>query len=309
VIAVDDGSDDDSWSIIEGFARRDPRFSRSFRTPHRGLGPARNRGLEIARGEFVAFVDSDDHVDPEYCGAPYAVACAREADLVCFGFWSVYQERQDLHQPTCDEGMLPQEALLSMTPAVWDKLYRREFLQSRHLGFPAIYHEDEVFMPTLMAHTPRIAMLRRSLYYYVQREGSIMGLSVNPKSVDVLEAFRLVIDQSLAQPAFRYELEFYAVRFLAWSASRWAACGEDWAVDCQRRAKLLLDAIDHPGSENPYLMRKRQAEGSVGVRIRKLWEEVAKRLRCESASNFDPDRRPILTLADGVKGQCVQQVR
>lgn len=130
VIAVDDGSDDDSWAIIEDFARRDRRFSRSFQTPHCGLGPARNRGLECARGEFVAFVDFDDYVDPDYCEVPYAVACERKADLVCFGSWWVYPERQDLHQHTYEEGMSPQQALVSMTPMVWDKLYRRDFLQS-----------------------------------------------------------------------------------------------------------------------------------------------------------------------------------
>ena len=259
VIAVDDGSDDDSWSIIEDFARRDSRFARSVRVPHGGLGPARNRGLDLSLGEFIAFVDADDHVDPDYCGAPYALACEREADLVCFGSWWDYPDRKELHEPTCHEAMTPQEALLAMTPVVWEKLYRRDFLQSRQLRFPAICHEDEVFTPLLMAHAPRIAVLRRPLYVYVRREGSISGLGVNPKSADVLQAFRLVIEHSRTLPGFRYELEFYAVRFLAWSVSCWASCDEDWSVDCRRRAKVLLDAVDHPGSDNPYLMRARQA--------------------------------------------------
>jgi glycosyltransferase involved in cell wall biosynthesis len=255
VIAIDDGSDDGSWSIIEDFARRDPRFSRSFQTSHSGLGPARNRGLEIARGEFVAFVDSDDYVDPEYCSAPFALACEREADLVCFGSWWVSPDRQDLHQPTCEEGMSPREALLSMASTVWDKLYRRSFLQSQQLDFPAIYHEDEVFMPLLMAHSPRIAILKRPLYHYVRREGSITSLKTNPKSADVLQAFVLVIAQSRALPAFRHELEFYAIRFLTWSAEQWATCEENWSLDCHRRARVLLDALDHPDSDNPYLER------------------------------------------------------
>ena len=69
-----------------------------------------------------------------------------------------------------------------MTPIVCDKLFRRDFLLSCELSFPAIYHEDEVFVPLLMAQSPRTAMLRRPLYYYVKREGSISGLRVTQKA-------------------------------------------------------------------------------------------------------------------------------
>jgi hypothetical protein len=257
VIVVDDGSTDRAWSIVQSFARRDSRFARSLQIPHGGLGPARNRGLDHALGEFVAFVDADDYVDPDYCGAPLALACERNADLVCFGSWWVYPKRQVLHQPSYREGMTAREALLRMTPMVWEKLYRRDFLRSSCLRFPAICHEDEVFMPSLMAHAPRVALLSRPLYYYVQREGSISG--PGGPTADVLQAFQLVLDLSRTMPDFRHELEFYAVRVLTWSASCWGRSKEDWAKACQGKAKLLLDAIDHPGSDNPYLIRARQA--------------------------------------------------
>ena len=114
-------------------------------------------------------------------------------------------------------------------------------------------------MPLLMAHSPRIAILLRPLYYYVRRQGSITSLETNPKSVDVLQAFLIVIARSRALPAFRHELEFQAVRFLTWSAEQWAACDENWSLDCQRRARVLLDAVDRPDSSNPYLGRVRHA--------------------------------------------------
>lgn len=262
VIAVDDGSEDGSWSIIERFAHRDPRFSRSFRAPHGGLGPARNRGLDIARGEFVAFVDSDDQVGPDYCGAPCALAGEQGADVVMFGSRWVYPDREEIHLPSCHTGMSPQEALLNATPMVWEKLYRRDFLQRWELRFPAIWHEDEVFTPVLMAHAPRIAILPRPLYIYNKREGSISGLRINARSLDVLQGFQMVVEQSRRLPHFRSELEFYAVRFLRWTASCWRSCREPWAMDGLHQAEALLRTIDHPGSTNPYLLQERsKADG------------------------------------------------
>ena len=64
VITVDDGSTDGSWDICREYEGRDPRL-RALRIPHAGSFPARNRGLDEARGEFLAFVDADDYLEPD----------------------------------------------------------------------------------------------------------------------------------------------------------------------------------------------------------------------------------------------------
>lgn len=279
VIAVDDGSVDDSWAIIQNVAQQDPRFARSVSRPHSGLGPSRNQGYELATGDFVAFVDADDYVDPDYCGAPYTIALKHRAEVVMFGSWWESPDSSVIHHPYLKAGMSPQKALLRATSVVWDKLYRRDFLQRCSLCFPSIYHEDEVVTPILMSHEPRIAVLDRPLYHYIRREGSICGLKINPKSADLLRAFEMVIDQSRRVPRFRDALEYYAVRSLRSVASSWAACDELWAQDCLVKANRLLGSIDHPGSANSYLIRDREPKRSnallprLGRSIKKRWIE------------------------------------
>lgn len=277
VIAVDDGSGDGSWGIIQDFAQQDPRFARSVSRPHGGLGPARNHGYELATGDFVAFVDSDDYVDPDYCGAPYTLARERRAEVVLFGSWWESPDSSVIHHPYLKAGVSPQMALIRATSVVWDKLYRRDFLQRCSLCFPSIYHEDEVATPIIMSHEPRIAVLDRPLYHYIQREGSICGLKVNPKSADLLRAFEMVIDHSRRVPRFRDALECRAVRSLQSIAPSWAACDEPWAQDCLEKANRLLGSIDHPGSTNSYLIRDREPKQShallprLGRSIKKRW--------------------------------------
>jgi hypothetical protein len=201
-------------------------------------------------------VDADDYVDPQFCSLPYRMAHHDPVDIVMFGFWWVYSDRMIVHHPKCKTGMNAKKALLATTSVVWDKLYSRQFLQRCGLKFPAIYHEDEAVTPVLMAHQPRIAVLDKPLYHYVRHEDSICGLKVNRNSSDQLQAFRIVMEESLKRPEFKHELEYFAIRSLRRSVESWRGSDEEWAQANIQEADRLLRPLDHPDSENPYIWKR-----------------------------------------------------
>ena len=80
IIVVDDGSPDNSWDIMQEYARRDSRV-RPIRQKNGGLSAARNAGVEAARGEWIGFLDSDDYVAPEMYERLYRAAAEQGAQM------------------------------------------------------------------------------------------------------------------------------------------------------------------------------------------------------------------------------------
>ena len=83
ILVINDGSPDNSHSIIDDYVSRYPDKIRSFLKENGGLSDARNYGIAKARGEYLAFVDSDDYVDMDMCEKMYARAVETDADIVC----------------------------------------------------------------------------------------------------------------------------------------------------------------------------------------------------------------------------------
>ncbi len=140
IILVDDGSPDSCPVLCDGWAHRDSRI-KVIHKKNGGLSSARNAGLEIATGEWVTFVDSDDWLEPEtYAPGCYAVeGCAGR-------YWLDHQ--QWLH---C---------------AVWNKVFRRSLFES--LRFPeGENHEDIYLLPQLMLKMDRVLTVKEGLYHYV----------------------------------------------------------------------------------------------------------------------------------------------
>lgn len=132
LILVDDGSTDSSGTICDRYAEKDSRI-KVVHTKNGGLSAARNAGIEIARGEFVAFVDSDDYVLPEFIEQMYKKILETDADICECNF--SYLKNQKI----INSRRLPEVALDSLNAIrrmfappyagyvnTWNKLYRRK---------------------------------------------------------------------------------------------------------------------------------------------------------------------------------------
>ena len=180
VILVDDGSTDSCPDICDAWAERDSRV-RVIHRENGGLAAARNTGLDAMTGEYVAFVDSDDWVAPDYVESLYSGAVESGADLSICGSIYAFDDgslsspgRRDL-----DVVLGPAEAfrLLSVPGAygvgVCDKLYSAELVAD--LRFPEAIRtgEDYAFTLAVMLRASRVKYSSTPLYYYRMRSGSL----------------------------------------------------------------------------------------------------------------------------------------
>jgi len=256
VIVVDEGTQDNSLEIVESFVSLHKKNSRALRIEPSRLGEARNRGFDLATGDFIAFVDSDDYVDSRYCESPLREAERTGADIVCFSARMVneYRGTERIIDPGIAQGMGPRQAILSATVMVWDKLYRRSFLERCHLHYPPYFHEDLAETPRLFACEPKIAVLREVLYYYIKRIGSASGISISEHDTDILPVTRILLDHAREYPRFSAEFEYLAIRQLEGFCGVCADRTEEWARKGYLEARALLDSLQGAQRDNSYFM-------------------------------------------------------
>ena len=189
-ICVNDGSTDASPAILEKFAAGDRRF-RVRNTPgNRGVSYARNRGLEMARGQYIYFLDSDDWILPEALRELYEIAGSERLDAVFFDTTPIYEteplkkrfEALPYRYAGTYEGVMTGEAFFweavknkDYTPALWRQFWRRDFLLENGGFFyedPEIC-EDELFTHQMCRLAERVRCVKKAYHVYYRREGSI----------------------------------------------------------------------------------------------------------------------------------------
>ena len=178
IIIVNDGSPDNSQQIIDEFCCQYPNV-KSVIQDNQGLSVARNRGLEIAKGEYVWFVDSDDWVEPN------SVDCILKRmeetpDVISIGKVGFVDGNIDT---LCPKYTGKQFLLASdnwMHGAVF-YIYRKEFLNQNSFRFkPGIYHEDSELIPRLLYMASSIVRIEKPLYNVTVNPMSITR-TINPK--------------------------------------------------------------------------------------------------------------------------------
>jgi len=179
VIVVDDGSPDASGQIADEYAERYPDRFRVIHKANGGCASARMAGLKSARGEFVGFVDGDDWVEAEMYEELYRVGVLRGCDLAQCGFYECFEDGSRIYHPVTVGGDGPHgisgvvedaRRLPLMKPAIWRRIYRREFLEKEKIEFPTHIQrfDDLPFEFNVMERATRIGLLPDCYYAYRQ---------------------------------------------------------------------------------------------------------------------------------------------
>ena len=190
LILVDDGSPDNCPQMCDAFAARDSRV-RVIHKENGGLSSARNAGIEVARGEYLAFLDSDDLWSPLFLERLYAAIQETGADF------SVCLFRQFLETPAV---LTPEESkteVLTQRQAfecffnernvnmvvAWNKIYRRHLFDAVRYPVGKI-HEDEAVIHEIIGGAKTVAWVEEVHYYYRQTPGSITNSNFSLKRLD-----------------------------------------------------------------------------------------------------------------------------
>ncbi len=188
ILLVDDGSTDGSGEVCDEYAGRDERI-RVIHQANRGLSGARNMGLDDARGEYIAFVDSDDLVSTNYVETLYELLMKYEADIAaCAYVKGTTEQLTDIREKVLSldnvkEICMPSVKLLKQwhgkykqqETVAWNKLYCREVWNGRKkIRFPeSRNHEDVLISHLVVQGAKTIVLTTEILYFYRIRKGSI----------------------------------------------------------------------------------------------------------------------------------------
>jgi glycosyltransferase involved in cell wall biosynthesis len=194
IILVDDGSPDRCGDMCEQWAAKDQRIT-VVHKKNGGLSDARNFGLDVAQGEYVAFVDSDDWISPDYISRMYNALKKTGAEIAACDVCTVFpgEEVFDIH----NEGILREcsakEALEDLLQGkgfravAWNKLYRKHLLDGERYPVGK-HHEDEFFTYRVLGKAEKLVYVEKPMYFYLQRQGSIMR-TFSIKRLDALDAY------------------------------------------------------------------------------------------------------------------------
>ena len=180
IICINDGSNDGSYNILSDFAKKDSRII-VINQDNMGVSYTRNKGVEVAKGEYVAFIDSDDWVDVDYYEKLYNSAIKNKADVSVSSIiktsskyrFSILEYKEEKVFENYEDKLMvcgiPEKSY------VWNKIYKRDKLLKSGIKFieGAIY-EDCIFTPQILFYTGKLVTVPGTNYYYFRHNNSLV---------------------------------------------------------------------------------------------------------------------------------------
>lgn len=216
-IVVDDGSTDGSAAIIKKFVKEDSRFS-YHKKKNGGLSDARNYGMKYAKGEYLAFLDSDDYIDLDLYEKMYEKTHDEkgffQADIVETDFIWEYPDKQVVDVSKVDDMI---RVIVDIRVVAWNKLYRREFIEKLGVKFSkGLRYEDVDWCYKIIPYMEHFASVHGTYVHYVQRPTSIANTQ-NEKVRDIYQILKNAItyyeDHKLMY-RYKNQIEYSVLRII-----------------------------------------------------------------------------------------------
>lgn len=264
VIAVNDGSTDNSLEILKKYQAENPNKVYVYNTENHGVSHARNYGLEKAAGEFIWFVDSDDFTEPDACEKLYNKAITDGNDLVLFSRYDVDAKSNEkapnktFHYNQSFKASDKPYETVKLSPFPWNKFIKKELLNG--VKFPeGIRFEDLPISFILFTRAKNIGVINEYLYNYRVQVGFLSKF--NKSTLDIAKAIdflrnTLINDGTLN--LFDSEIEYITLRHFLYRFEQLLTLGNDDDISLKKELVNELYAYlerNYPNwKENKYIL-------------------------------------------------------
>lgn len=189
ILLIDDGSTDNSLKLCNFFARKDKRI-KVIHQENKGLAETRNKGLELANGEYISFIDSDDYIENDMISCLLKTIKEKNAD-VCEGSFYIHFRNGEIRDVTKEQknnkfietkyNLVNAYSDATILIPAWDKLYKRSAIKDIKFD-KNCFKEDTDFIYKLCLAEKTFALVDKPFYHYIKRDkGSITADKLSPR--------------------------------------------------------------------------------------------------------------------------------
>lgn len=259
IILVDDGSPDNCPQMCDDYAKKDSRI-KVVHKKNGGLSDARNAGMKVATGDYVSFIDSDDYISLDFHETLFQTMVDNDSDIVECSVVKFYENKKfdeyiDDLKVTNYETVDALDGLISENPFkqhVWNKLYK----SSVALNIPYAVgklNEDEFWTYQVFGKAKKVTRINKTMYYYFQRNSSIMGNGYNIRRLDALEGKmnrQAYIEKNFPALTTKAKVDLYGSCMFAYQSVLKLMSGNDKKKACKiikdykNRYELTTDEIN-----------------------------------------------------------------
>jgi len=191
IIVVDDASSDETQDILNQYYNSDSRVVKFLHPENKGLGAARNTGIDASKGVYIFFLDADDWLEKGTLVHLISLARKKDLEITACGINKVWPGgRKEIYHSESFFCCGGQKALCHLVDnqigsVVWNKLYLRRFIEENYLRFtPYYYHEDVMFTIKAVYLCQKYFSIHERYYNYFQRNGSIINSKSSRRHIE-----------------------------------------------------------------------------------------------------------------------------